>query len=69
MASSVLPAVIAWLNLRLCANQLSANTIATIQAALTPLGIAASSTDDSKLYLLASACLMILSCPEYLVQK
>ena len=63
------PAVIAWLNLRLCANQLSANSMATMQAALTPLGITASSTDDAKLNLLASACLMILSCPEYLVQK
>ena len=63
------PAVVAWLNLRLCANQLSANSIAAMQGALTPLGISAASTDEAKLFLLASACLMILACPEYLVQK
>lgn len=62
-------AVIAWLNLRLCANQLSGNSVTTMQNALSGLGISASSPDDAKLYLLASACLMILSCPEYLVQK
>lgn len=63
------PGVIAWLNLRLCADQLSGNTAATMQTALTALGVTASSSDDAKLYLLAAACLMILSCPEYLVQK
>ncbi len=63
------PAVITWLNLRLCANQLSGNSISTMQGALGPLGITATSADDAKLNLLASACLMILSCPEYLVQK
>ncbi len=63
------PAVITWLNLRLCANQLSTNSIVTMQGALAPLGVTAASSDDAKLYLLASACLMILSCPEYLVQK
>jgi len=68
MAQDV-PGVIAWLNLRLCANQLSGNTLATLQTALTALGVTAASSDDAKLSLLASACLMILSCPEYLVQK
>jgi len=63
------PGVIAWLNLRLCANQLSGGTVGTLQSALTALGVTASSSDDTKLFLLASACLMILSCPEYLVQK
>jgi uncharacterized protein (DUF1800 family) len=63
------PAVIAWLNLRLCANQLSANSVTTMQNALSGLGITAASLDDTKLYLLAAACLMILTCPEYLVQK
>ena len=63
------PAVIAWLNLRLCANQLSANSVTTMQNALAGLGITATSADDAKLYLLATACLLILTCPEYLVQK
>ena len=63
------PAVLAWLNLRLCADQLSSNTVATLQTALSALGVSAASSDDIKLYLLAAACLMILTCPEYLVQK
>jgi hypothetical protein len=63
------PAVVAWLNLHLCANQLSTNTLATLQAALTAVGISAASSDDVKRSLLAAACLMIMSCPEYLVQK
>lgn len=63
------PGVIAWLNLHLCANQLSAGAITTMQVALAALGISAASADDAKRYLLAAACLMILSCPEYLVQK
>jgi uncharacterized protein (DUF1800 family) len=68
MAQDV-PGVIAWLNLRLCANQLSGNTVNTMQAALTALGVSASSSDDAKRSLLAAACLMVMSCPEYLVQK
>lgn len=63
------PGVIAWLNLHLCANQLSTNTVATLQRALTAIGITAASSDDAKRFLLAAACLMILCCPEYLVQK
>jgi len=63
------PAVIGWLNLRLCANQLSASTLATLQTALAAVGVTDSSSNDAKRALLAAACLMILSCPEYLVQK
>ncbi len=63
------PTVIAWLNLRLCANQLSAGTLATLQTALAAVGVTDSSPNDVKRALLAAACLMILSCPEYLVQK
>jgi hypothetical protein len=63
------PAVIAWLNLRLTANQLSAGTLAILQATLPAFNITAASTYDAKLDMLASACLLILSCPEYLVQK
>ncbi len=63
------PAVIAWLNLRLTANQLSTNTLATLQTALAAMNVTAASSTDQKLNLLAGACLLILSSPEYLVQK
>jgi uncharacterized protein (DUF1800 family) len=63
------PAVVARLNLQLSAEQLSGGTLTRIQAALSALGVTANSSQDEKLNLLASACLLILSCPEYLVQK
>jgi uncharacterized protein (DUF1800 family) len=63
------PAVIAWLNLRLAANQLSASTLAVLQATLSAFAIAANSTDTAKLDMLATACFLILCSPEYLVQK
>lgn len=63
------PTVVAWLNLHLCANQLSAHTIATLQTALAAVGVSDSSPNNIKRALLAAACMMIMSCPEYLVQK
>jgi hypothetical protein len=63
------PAVIAWLNLRLTANQLSANTLAVLQAALSAFNVTSGSSQSAKLDLLASACFLILCSPEYLVQK
>ena len=63
------PAVVAWLNLRLTANQLSATTISTIENALRAIGLTAANSVDEKQTVLAAACLMILTCPEYLVQK
>ncbi len=64
-----LPTLLSWLNLRLSANQLSSNTISTLQTALASMNVTSASTDSSKLDLLSAACLMILSCPEYLIQK
>jgi hypothetical protein len=64
-----IPAVIAWLNLRLCANQLSAPTIAQITAALASLHVTSSSTDDFKLHQIACATWLIMCSPEYLIQK
>lgn len=61
--------VVAYLNLHLCANQLSSATTATISGALTSLGVTASSSSDAKMNLLSSACLLVLSSPEYLIQK
>lgn len=62
-------AVLDWLDLRMTANQLSAETRTTILNALTAMNVTASSSNDAKLDLLAGACLLILSTPEYLVQK
>jgi uncharacterized protein (DUF1800 family) len=63
------PAVVAWFNLHLAANQLSPETCALIEAALRSKGVTEASPDADKLGMLASACLLILSAPEYLVQK
>lgn len=64
-----LPTLLAWLNLRMCANQLSATTISRIQTALAAFGVTQSATDNTKKLLVSTACYLILICPEYLVQK
>jgi uncharacterized protein (DUF1800 family) len=63
------PAVIAWLNLRLSANQMSADSLNVISAVLTAFGITAASGNDAKLNMLATAAFLFLISPEYLVQK
>ncbi len=63
------PAVLAWLNLRLTANQLSAETLTLVQAVMTAFNLTATSADNAKLDMLATACFLILCSPEYLVQK
>ncbi len=63
------PAVIAWLNLRLSANQLSADSLAVIQGLAAAVGITAASTESQKLDMLAAATWLMLCSPEYLVQK
>ncbi len=63
------PAVVDWLNLRLTANQLSSETLATLTTALRTFNITASSSDSAKLDMLATACFLILISPDYLVQK
>ena len=63
------PALVAWLNLHLAANQLSAATCRTIATALATMEVIEASAEAEKLDLLASACLLVLSSPEYLVQK
>jgi uncharacterized protein (DUF1800 family) len=63
------PAVIAWLNLRLTANQLSATTLSVLQATLSAFNVTATSAENLKLDMLATACFLILCSPEYLVQK
>jgi uncharacterized protein (DUF1800 family) len=63
------PAVVAWLNLRFSANQLSATTLATVQTVLTAFNVTAGSSSSAKLDLLATACFLVMASPEYLVQK
>ena len=63
------PAVIAWLNLRLTANQLSADSISVIQNLAAAIGITSASTESQKLDMLAAATWLMLCSPEYLVQK
>ena len=64
-----LPALVAWLNLHLAANQLSAGTCRTIETALASKEVIAESPEAHKLDLLASACLLVMASPEYLVAK
>ena len=61
--------VVAWLNLRLTANQMSSGSLAVIQNMLTLFGITQASSNDTKLNMLATACFLFLISPEYLVQK
>jgi len=64
-----LPALLAWLNLRLAANQLPAAALTRLQSALGTLNVTAASDDSAKTSLAAFACLLILASPEYLIQK
>lgn len=63
------PALVAWLNLHLAANQLSPASCTLIATALSSKNVTADATRDAKLDGLAAACLLVLSAPEYLVQK
>jgi hypothetical protein len=63
------PAVVTWLNLRLTANQMSDASLTVIRNLLTQFNITAASSNDNKLNMLSTACLLFLSSPEYLVQK
>jgi uncharacterized protein (DUF1800 family) len=62
-------AVLDWLNLRLTSNQLSTQSLDVIRTMLNAMGITPASTDEQKRGKLATACFLILVCPEYLVQK
>jgi uncharacterized protein (DUF1800 family) len=62
-------ALVARLNLLLCAGQLSAATVNTIVTALNATALTAASSDANKRNRVAAAILMVMGCPEYLVQK
>ena len=58
-----------WLNLRFSANQISAATVALMKTALDANAVTSTSTTDQKLDRICNAVLMVMACPEYLIQK
>jgi hypothetical protein len=61
--------VVRWLNLHLAAGQLSSASCALIEGAVASVGATAESDVETKTNALASACLLVMCAPEYLVQK
>jgi uncharacterized protein (DUF1800 family) len=61
--------VLAWLDLRLTANQLSSDSLTVIRNIVNAMAITAASTQEQKLDMLATATFLIMITPEYLVQK
>jgi uncharacterized protein (DUF1800 family) len=62
-------ALVQRLNLLLCANQLSAATVGIVTNALATPPVTAGSSDAVKLNRVYAAVLLVMGCPEYLVQK
>jgi uncharacterized protein (DUF1800 family) len=62
-------ALLDWMNLHLSANQVSAATITRMKTALDADPVTAASTNDAKLDRICNAILLLMSCPEYLIQK
>lgn len=63
------PALVNRLNLILCAGQLSMPTLETITQALLATPLDAQSDTEACMNRVASAVLLVMACPEYLVQK
>ncbi|MFD0879692.1 DUF1800 family protein, partial [Variovorax dokdonensis] len=57
------------LNLLLCAGQLSADSLGVIKNALGTPALTASSSESSRNNRIYAAILLVMGCPEYLVQK
>jgi len=64
-----LPVLLSRLNLLLCAGQLSERTRTKLVAALATFPVTSASDERTRHGRVAQAVLMIMSCPEYLVQK
>ncbi len=62
-------ALLDWINLHLSASQVSAATIARIKTAIDANPIDAASTDTNKHDRIWNCILLLMSCPEYLIQK
>ena len=58
-----------WLNLHLSANQISAASTGLMKTALDANPITAASSDSNKLDRICAAVLLVMCCPEYLIQK
>lgn len=58
-----------WMNLHLSANQVSSATLARIKTAIDARPVTAASSDDDKLDRICNGILLLMSCPEYLIQK
>jgi uncharacterized protein (DUF1800 family) len=63
------PALVTWINLHLTGNQLSQATRDRMSAALATYGVVQGTEERFKRAVCAAACLLALSCPEYLIQK
>jgi uncharacterized protein (DUF1800 family) len=63
------PALVARLNLLLCAGQLTGETQTLIVQALNAIPLTATSTTSQKLDRIGNAVLMVMASPEYLLQK
>lgn len=63
------PALVNRLSLLLTAGQLSESTKATIRTAVESIAVTATSSDTAKLNRLATAIVLVMAAPEYLVQK
>jgi len=62
-------ALVDWLNLHLTANQLSAATTDLIKSALDKTTLTSTSSATAKSNRLYAAILLVVACPEYLIQK
>jgi uncharacterized protein (DUF1800 family) len=62
-------ALVARINLVMCAGRLSAATVTLMVNALNAIPVTATSSNDNKLNRVRGAVLMVLGCAEYLIQK
>jgi uncharacterized protein (DUF1800 family) len=61
--------LVKWVNLYLTANQLSSNSVQLITQSVASLAVAPDSPDSTKLQRIYAAVLLVMACPEYIVQK
>ena len=61
--------LVKWVNLYLTSRQLSDNTVKQITQSVASLAVAADSPDSTKLQRIYAAVLLVMACPEYIVQK
>jgi uncharacterized protein (DUF1800 family) len=62
-------ALVKWVSLYFSADQLSAKTLQQIVTSVSSLPVAANSPDSTKLQRIYAAVVLVMGCPEYIVQK